>query len=407
MTATSSSSTTTAGTYSAVVTGTSGDQTATTTVCVAVGVSTSNCASSSSSANFYILNDPTSGSPTITGESIISGVPTPISGSPWAAPTGPAAMAMAPNGNFLLVSGASGVFSYPISSGVLQTAVTASADQLAAKIAIDQTDSWLVEAIPLTGNAGVQLNAHPISSTNGADATSSRPVATASFSASGASVNQVIISPDNKYVFVALGSGGTLVVPFSSTAPFPSGINNSSYAIGVLNQGGSALSVAVDPSSSPRLLYIGEVLGNSSGTSGGVTALNYSSLSTKDNLTQASGSPIASGGLAPNFILPEAAGNYIYVANGAGASSAGNVSGFAISASGSTYTITTGSTTAAGVQPLGLAEDSTGTFVFAVGSLGNPYFDAYTFDATTTGKLDSEVTSTTSTGSIAIVAAPK
>jgi hypothetical protein len=165
--------------------------------------------------------------------------------------------------------------------------------------------------------------------------------------------------------------------------------------------------VAVDPSSTPGLLYIGEVLGNSAGTSGGVRAFNYSSLSTPSSLTQASGSPIASGGTAPKFILPEAAGNYVYVANGAGPSSAGNVSGFAISASGSTYTITTGSTTAAGVQPLGLAEDSTGTFVFAVGSLGSPYFDAYTFDATTTGKLDSEVTSTTSTGSIAIVAAPK
>jgi hypothetical protein len=96
----------------------------------------------------------------------------------------------------------------------------------------------------------------------------------------------------------------------------------------------------------------------------------------------------------------------VYVANGAGQSSAGNIAGFEVTASGSTYTLTAGSTVAAGVQPLGLAEDSSKAFVFAVGSLGSPYFDAYTFDATTTGELDSQITSTTSAGSIAIVAAP-
>jgi hypothetical protein len=58
------------------------------------------------------------------------------------------------------------------------------------------------------------------------------------------------------------------------------------------------------------------------------------------------------------------------------------------------------------VQPLGLAEDSTGTFVLAVGSLGSPYFDAYTFDTTTAGQLDSQIVSTTAASSIAIVATP-
>jgi hypothetical protein len=99
----------------------------------------------------------------------------------------------------------------------------------------------------------------------------------------------------------------------------------------------------------------------------------------------------------------------VYVANGTGASSAGNVAGFTITASGAatpTYTIAADTTTAAGVQPLGPAEDSTGTFVFEVGSLGSPYFDAYIFDTTTLGQLDSQITSTTSVGSIAIVAAP-
>jgi hypothetical protein len=54
-----------------------------------------------------------------------------------------------------------------------------------------------------------------------------------------------------------------------------------------------------------------------------------------------------------------------------------------------------------------MALDSTGSYVFEVGSTGSPYFDAYTFDVTTTGQLDSQFTSTSAATSIAIVAAPK
>jgi hypothetical protein len=90
------------------------------------------------------------------------------------------------------------------------------------------------------------------------------------------------------------------------------------------------------------------------------------------------------------------------VANGAGTASAGNVSGFTVTAS----TVTAGSTATVGIQPLGLAEDSTGAFVFSVGSLGSPYFDAFTFDTSTAGKLDSQITSTTAVSSVAVVAAP-
>jgi hypothetical protein len=72
----------------------------------------------------------------------------------------------------------------------------------------------------------------------------------------------------------------------------------------------------------------------------------------------------------------------------------------------STYTIAAGSTSATGTQPYGLAEDSTGNFVLAVSSLGSPYFNAYTFDTTTAGKLDSQITANTGSAPIAIVATP-
>jgi len=358
------------------------------------GTCTTNC-TTATSGNFYILNSGTT--PQIVGESIVTGTLTKFTGSPWTVPSAPYAMAMAPNGKFLCVSTTAGVYAYPINSGALGTAVQVSTDQAYA-IQIDTTDSWLVEAIPATG--GVTFGAVPINSSTGANTGSE---VTVSFSVANAAVqpNRMVISSDNSNVFLALGAGGTIVVPFSSSSPFPSG--TTAKTIAVVNSGGSALSVAVDPS--VRLFYIGETLANSAGNSGGLRAFTYASLSTS-SLVQATGSPIASGGLAPNYILPIASGTYVYVANGAGTTSAGKVAGFAVTGSASPYTISAGNTTVAGVQPLGLAEDSTGVFVFAVGSLGSPYFDAYTFDATTAGQLDSQITSTTSSGSIAIVAAP-
>jgi 6-phosphogluconolactonase len=367
----------------------------TTTTC------TTNC-TTATSGNFYILN--AGSTPQVVGESVVTGTLTAITGSPWTLEATPYAMAIAPNGDFLMVSTTSGVFAYPITNGELGTGTVVSSDQAFA-IGVDATNTWLLEAIP--GTAGVTIGAIPIASTTGANNGTEQTI---SLTIANATVQpgKMVISGDNANIFVALGSGGTLVVPF--TASVTTGTNpigSKGTIVPLANSGGSALSVAVDPGTSPRLFYIGETLANSAGTSGGLRAFNYSSLAS--TLSQATGSPLASGGLAPNFILPIASGSYVYVANGTGATTAGNVTGFTITASGTTtitYSVTTDTATAAGAQPLGLAEDSTSTFVLDVGSLGSPYFDAYTFDATTLGQLDSQITSATAASSIAIVAAP-
>jgi hypothetical protein len=126
------------------------------------GSCTSNC-TTATSGNFYILNGGTT--PQIVGESIISGTLTAISGSPWTLPAAPYSMDIAPNGNFLVVSTASGVYAYPISSGKLGAVVAVSTDQAYA-IQVDTSSSWLIEAIPITG--GVMLGAIPINPSTGA-----------------------------------------------------------------------------------------------------------------------------------------------------------------------------------------------------------------------------------------------
>jgi hypothetical protein len=369
--------------------------TTTTTTC------TTNC-TTSSSGNFYILNAGTA--PEVVGESIATGTLTTIAGSPWPLQATPYAMAIDPATNFLMVSTTSGVFAYPLTNGVLGTATVVSTDQAYA-VQVDASSTWLLEAIPGTG--GVTIGAIPINSTTGAISGTEQTV---SFNITNATVQpgRMVVSGDNVNIFVALGGGGTVVVPFNANVTAGSNpLSTTATTIPVANAG-QALSVAVDPSVTPRLFYIGETLAGSAGASGGLRAFNYSSLGST-TLTQATGSPIASGGLAPNFILPDSSGDYVYVANGQGTSTAGNVAGFTVTANGTTtitYSLATDTTTAAGVQPIGLAEDSSDAFVLAVSSLGSPYFEAYTFDATTLGQLDSQLESTTAASSVAIVAAP-
>jgi 6-phosphogluconolactonase (cycloisomerase 2 family) len=224
------------------------------------------------------------------------------------------------------------------------------------------------------------------------------------YALNNANVYQMALSQDGQHVFVAVGTGGTVVVSLNPGNAAP--LAASGTVIAPVTSGGSALSVAVDPASTPRLFYIGETLA-SGGTTGGLRVFNYNSLG--GTLTQASGSPIASGGLAPNAVLPIANGDYVYVANGQGTTSAGNVTGFTITASNGAYTVATGSTVSAGIQPTSLAEDSTSNFVLATSEGGSYDLEGYIFDTTTLGKLDSAITSTTGTDptkAVAVAAAP-
>ena len=368
------------------------------------GSCTTNC-STASSGNFYILDG--GNSPGIVGNTIVNGSLTAISGSPWLL-TGeglPYSMAIDPAGNFLIVSTTSGVFSFPITNGTLGTAVTVSTDQIAQAVEVDATSSWVIEAIPTQG--GLTIGAIPIDSSTGAGTGAE---VDATYTVANAGLQPMMtISGDNANIFVALQAGGTLVVPFNAAAATGTNpLNPNGSIIAVASKGGSALSVAVDPGATPRLFYIGETLANSAANSGGLRAFNYSSLGSS-KLTEAMGSPIASGGLQPNFILPDSTGKYVYVANAQG-TSAGNIAGFTINASSATvpvYTIATDTTAAAGEQPLGMAEDSSGTYIFEVGSAGSPYFDSYTFDSTVLGQLDSQFASTTQGNAVTIVAAPQ
>ena len=357
-----------------------------------------------SSGVFYVLNQTTK---QIAAYYISTGTLEHVSGSPYSLSSGPDCIAVAPGGGFLYVGTVSGIYLYTIGSGGALTigngGAVISSDIPAA---MEVYGSWLIDAFS-PGTGSVQLDAIPINASTGAY-TGSGPEPSEAFNVTNASANQMSLSPDGTNLFVALGAGGTIVVPFTSGNANPLG--SSATVIPLVNSGGSALSVSVDPTN--RLFYIGETQAVSA--SGGLRVFNYSSLGTgtpRSAPSQITGSPIASGGLSPHAILPIASGEYVYVANGQGNTGSGNIAWFPISVSGTTYTIASGSTIASGIVPMGLAEDSDDNFVLAVStggstSSGDPDLEAYTMSS---GALTANIVSATGTdpvGAIAVATLP-
>lgn len=355
-----------------------------------------------SSGVFYVLNETTS---QLAAYAIATGVLDSVTGSPYALPAAPTSIAVASNGAFLYVGTVNGIYLYTIGSGGALT-VGNSGNPIATDIpaAMVISGSWLIDAL-VTANNSPQLDAIAINSANGLYAgAGGAPPSQVFGKITNAAIKGMVLSPDDANLFVALSTAGTIVVPFDSANSNPLGAT--ATTISPANTGGSALSVAVDPSTTPRVFYIGET----AGTAGELRVFNYSSLGSA-SLTQATGSPISSGGLAPNAILPLANGDYVYVANGTGTTSAGKVAWFPITASGTTYTVATGSSIASGIQPVGLTADSTGNFVLAVATggsttSGDPDLDAYTLSS---GALTSAIQSKTGTdpvGAAAVAALP-
>lgn len=353
----------------------------------------------STSGNIYILNVATN---QIAGMYVKAGILTALTGSPYTVPSTALSMAIAPNGLFLYVGTATGIYVYSIgSTGQLtlgNSSKPVSADQ-AISMQVGSNSDWLVDVASSTPF----VHGLAVSSSTGLALTN----ATVQFTALPAStVQQVAIAPDQSYVLVAMGAAGTAYMPFTSGNANPFG---TVHTIGALSAAGGALSVAFDPLQSgqttPRLFYIGETAATSGSNSGGLRAFDLSTFK------ELSGSPLTTNGLAPYAILPISTGNYVYVVNRqVSGSNTGVITGYTISSSNSTFTVQAlGSTFSVGTSPVALTEDSTGTFVFAVDYGGSPDLKGYTFDSTNAGYLDAVVSGSTGTDPVqasAVVAVP-
>jgi 6-phosphogluconolactonase (cycloisomerase 2 family) len=343
------------------------------------------------SGNIYVLNAQTS---QIAGYNVgTTGTLVALPGSPYPLPA-PAlpnpGITVSPNNLFLYVGTVNGIYLFNIATnGSLSLGNSSgpiSNDQ-AVSLQVDSTNSWLVNV----SAAAPYIYAIAISPTTGTITSNKEQFA----QLPAATVRQVAISPDNSFVFVAMGTGGTAAVPFNAANTNPIG---SQTIIPVAKTGGSALSVAVDPlglpgQTTPRLFYVGETAAVTGSNSGGLRVFDYSTFK------EISGSPMGTQGLAPYAILPKSTGDYVYAVNRqTSASQTGVIAGFSITTDGTNYSLTPlGATFNSGTNPQEAVQDSTGAYVFAVNLNGNPDLSGYTFSTTNPGYLVSAISSATGT----------
>jgi 6-phosphogluconolactonase (cycloisomerase 2 family) len=322
----------------------------------------------------------------------------------------PAAIAVAPNGKFLYVSTDGGIYLYSIeSNGALTVGYSgqpiAGLPYLANSMQVDSTNSWLV----FTVSGLSQLYAFAINSSNGLPAVAGEQPETSPLPANSTPL-QLVISPNdsnscgNCYVFVAMGAAGTETVLFNPASANPF-VGTGNISVFNNQSGRSDNTIAVDPKN--RLLYIGETADISAAQTGGLRAFTFTGSGTHE----ISGSPYSSGGTGPSSILPSADGSYVYVANEAvSGSTTDNIASYSVPSSVSTTSPLIYITTTATTGPTGrisLAEDSTGTYLFAADYAGNPDLQAFSMSSGTLTSLFTANFGATSTGgSYAIAALP-
>ena len=354
----------------------------------------SNGGGGTASGVFYVLN---SSKEQVAGFSFATNATsaTAVTGGSVTLAAAPLSIAIDPKGSYLYVGTGGGIVVYSIGSGGVLNALNNGdviSSNLPTAMAVDGTGAWLLESI---GGSGL-LSAIPVSS-GLVDTTRSVQTVTLPHT----SLNGIAVSPANStspYVFAAMGIYGIAAIPFTASATTTTPFGTVSNPITPKNTGGADVAVAVDPTN--PLVYVAETVVFTTGTNtGGLRVFTIGST----KVTEVSGSPYQSGGTGPSAILPT--GNFVYVAN-----LAGSIDEYPITDTAGAYSLGTNIGTAtAGDNTVGLAEDGTGKYVLAVNSGGSPDVSVFTFDTTTSGKLDTFASVTTGSDPVqasAIVAVP-
>lgn len=350
----------------------------------------------------YVANATTQN---VAGFQVGTGTLTAITGSPFSLGYVPSAAVVNPANSILFVASSGTISSYSISSsGVLASlsnpAITGLSNVVS--MAVSPDGQWLfaldgTAVNTATGQYGIQVYEFQINSSTGALAATTSGGATYSgtYTIQGPTapptpvLSQIAVASvtNGEYVFVAMGTGGTLVIPFNTST----GVQSAPTQYGI--PGGSSIYLANDAlavNSTTGVLYV--VSSNTSSLNGTIAAYTIGS--------NAALTSLASGTTAfqPTSVALNHAGTDIYVGNLA----SNSISGFSTTASGSTLTALTNSPYSLSAAAVGLAADRSGDYLLAIANTGNPNLTMFSYDATTTGQLDEAASTATGTNPVAI-----
>jgi 6-phosphogluconolactonase len=344
------------------------------------------CGGGGSFSSFAYVANSTAG--TLAGFPVPTAAFSSLTGSTYKIGTSPIALAATPKGTFLyaaLVTGS--VFLYSIgTNGVLtignnSNPVASTLNGTGMSMTVDPSGNWLF----IVSRSIDALLEYQINTTTGV---LTQVLPTTGIPLSPGSPTQVYVTPDNQYVYIGLGPGGTDGFPFNSSTGAVS-VNGKIHL--VPRNGASDNTLAADANSA--YLLVGEA-----GT--GIRSL---AIGTGGGLKEVTGSPFTSQ-LGPKSIVVDPTNTYVYVAN----STANLITGYTLGTDGTLSPLSTSPFTS-GTTPTAMSLDSTGKYLFVVNSGGSPDLQVFSFDGTTGGKLDpvtSVATGTDPTGAVALSVVP-
>src|ERR1035437_4766826 len=239
----------------------------------------------------YVANATTA---TLAGFPVPTATFTTLTGTSYTLGTTPTALAATPKGAFLYVATLAGaIFVYTIGTNGGLTLGDVGSPVVQALyptwMTIDPSGKWLF----VVSKSSPQLLVFQINASTGVITQTSQGTVLLS----SGNPTQVYVTPNNQYVYIGLGPGGTDGFTFNSTT----GAVSSKVHLVPLN-GASDNTFAADNNSA--YLFVGEA-----GT--GIRALT---IGTGGSLQEVAGSPFASQ-LGPQSILVDPTNTYVYVAN--------------------------------------------------------------------------------------------
>jgi 6-phosphogluconolactonase len=299
-----------------------------------------------------------------------------------------------PANTFLYAGTTNGIYAYLINSNgslTVQNSGTAVAqDVVATSMQVDSTGGYLLAAGISTATGAQAVGVYQINSTSGLlSALTGSPVALYTGAAATPTVvapSTLLITPNNSYVYVALGSLGVQVLTLTNGGSLSTGNAVTLLAPVTTSTAPSDYGLASDVNSA--FLFVTEIN----------TGLRVFSIGTAGALNEISGSPYAVG-TGPAGVLLDATSSYVYVAN----KGSNNISAFTLTAASGKLTAIAGSPFSSGGQlPIAMVSDNSKKYMAVInsgsnGSTGNSDLQLFSFDTTVDGKLVAVSTATTGT----------
>jgi 6-phosphogluconolactonase len=303
-------------------------------------------------------------------------------------------LAVTPGNTFLYAGTTNGIYVYAINSNgsitVQNSGAAAAQDVIATAMQVDSTGNFLLAAGISTSLQAQAIGIYQIDVTTGLlTALTGSPLALYTGTAATATVvtpTAMLITPNNSFVYVSLGSLGVQVLTLGTGGALSIGTAPTFLPPRSTSTSPADFGLASNPSST--FLFVAEIN----------TGLRELSIGTNGTLNEVSGSPYAVG-TGPTGVGLDVTGSYVYVAN----KGSNNISAFTLTAASGKLTAIAGSPfSSGGLLPIALVNDNSKKYVAVInsganGSNNNSDLQLFSFDATTDGKLDPISTATTGT----------